>query len=445
MKTTIKTVGLLAAAMLTFVLDVHAQSVDALLDKLVDKGVLSVNEAKELREETDKDFTRAYSAKSGMSEWVSALKFNGDLRGRFEGFYGDNPAFVERNRFRYRMRFGVTANLFDDLELGLRLTSSEAQGTFGGDPISGNTSFSDNGSKKFVYFDLAYGKWSPIHTADWQGTFTIGKMENPFVFPSTMMFDRDYTPEGAAAQLAYTFNDHHSLKFVGAGFMLDELGASSSDPWLAGAQLRWDAIWNPRWTTTLGVSGFAIQNDENLINGNVPNVNRGNTRNAAGAPANNFNPIYVDGGVTWTLEKFPRYPGPFPISVGGDYLNNPAAPNGNEGYSAGITFGKAGKKGTWEVAYRWENLQGDAWFEEFPESDFGAFYQVQQANAGFAAPGAGYGSGTNVRGHWVKLSYSPYDSFMFSVACFFTELIQASPAGSESGITRLQMDAVWKF
>ena len=54
--------------------------------------MISVKEANELREESDKDFTKAYSAKSGMPEWVSALKFNGDMRGRYESFYFDNAA-----------------------------------------------------------------------------------------------------------------------------------------------------------------------------------------------------------------------------------------------------------------------------------------------------------------------------------------------------------------
>src|SRR6266496_4508923 len=105
-------VGLLvAAAEMAFALNGPAQSVDALLDKLVDKGILTVKEADELREETDKDFTKAYAAKSGMPEWVTALKFNGDFRGRFEHHDSDNPAFIDRNRFRYRARFGVTASL----------------------------------------------------------------------------------------------------------------------------------------------------------------------------------------------------------------------------------------------------------------------------------------------------------------------------------------------
>src|SRR4051812_22366672 len=93
-----------------------AQSSDALIDKLVDKGILTVKEGNELREEADKNFTQAYSVKSGMPDWVSALKFNGDFRMRYEGFYssdnfvsgGLTNRFVDRNRFRYRLRFGAT-------------------------------------------------------------------------------------------------------------------------------------------------------------------------------------------------------------------------------------------------------------------------------------------------------------------------------------------------
>ena len=90
-----------------------AQSSDALIDKLVEKGILSVKEANELRAETDKGFSQAYSVKSGMPEWVNSLKFTGDLRLRYDGIYNDDPGFVDRQRFRYRLRFGATAILND--------------------------------------------------------------------------------------------------------------------------------------------------------------------------------------------------------------------------------------------------------------------------------------------------------------------------------------------
>ena len=44
----------------------------------------------------------------------------GDVRGRFDGVHFDNPAGTDRNRFRYRMRFGVVAAMNDNFEAGMR-------------------------------------------------------------------------------------------------------------------------------------------------------------------------------------------------------------------------------------------------------------------------------------------------------------------------------------
>ncbi len=431
---------------------VQAQSADALLDKLVEKGVLTADEATGLRDEADKGFTTAFAAKSGMPDWVTALKINGDLRTRYEGFTAPNPLFVERNRFRYRMRLGIVANIADDFEVGMRLTSSEpASGGTGGDPVSGNTSFSGNGAKKFVYLDLAYAKWNPIHNADWLGSLTAGKMENPFVFPSTIMFDKDYTPEGAAIDLTYRINPDHALRAIGGGFAVNELGGSSNDPYLVGSQLRFDSTWDKKLASSVGVGTFGVlardvsPGKSPLNTDQFANQQRGNTRDGAGNPKAGFNPVYADASVTYMLESFPFNTGTFPVTVSGDFLHNPSVSKDNDGYSTGITLGKAGKKGTWELSYRYTALQADAWFEEFTESDFGAYYSV--APVGGAA---GYGAGTNVRGHVVKGSYSPYDSLTFSVTLFATQLINnVLPAGAvtdvDSQMYRIQVDAVWKF
>ena len=173
----------------------------------------------------------------------------------------------------------------------------------------------------------------------------------------------------------------------------------------------------------------------------VPNQGRGNSRDKKGNLLYEFNPYDVDAGVTYTFNKGPLYHGAFPVTVSGDFLHNPAAPNQNMAWTAGFTIGKAGKKKTWQLDYRYTYLPGDAWYEEFPESDFGAFY----VNKASDAKDPGYRSGTNVKGHWVKLAVSPSDAITLSVAYFFTDLVHNSPHGSESGAGRLQVDAVWKF
>lgn len=419
-----------------------AQSADALIDKLVDKGILTVKEASDLRDEADKGFTTAYSVKSGMPEWVTALKFNGDFRGRYESFNYDADT-TARNRFRYRARFGVTATIQDQLEVGFRLSSDEAaSGANGGDPLSGNTTFSDNGAKKLVFIDLAYGKWSPLNTAEWTGSVTVGKMENPFVFPSTMMFDRDYTPEGGALELAFRPSAQHTLKFTGGGFVLDERSPNSDNPYMVGAQLRWDAVWSTHFSSSLGLSAWNIGSGTgtNLATVQVPNSNSGNTRNAGGELLNDYNPIQADASLTYTMDKFPMYPTAFPITLFGEYLQNTAINDRNNGYAAGVIFGKSGKRGTWDLSYQYRYLEGDAWFEEVTESDFGANYLTAPVGGS-----AGYRAGTNIRGHIIKAQYSPFDALTLGVTYWLTDLIDENPAGSKSGTGRLQVDAVLKF
>lgn len=467
----------------------HAQSSDALIDKLVDKGILTVKEANDLREETDKNFNSAYSVKSGMPDWVTSFKINGDMRGRYEGFfYPDNEAqIVDRNRWRYRARLGFVANIKDNFEVGLRLTSSEAVGAVGGDPISSNTTMTSNGSKKFVFLDLAYGKWKAVDNSLWTATTTVGKMENPFVY-SDMVFDADYTPEGLAQQFSFNVSELHTLKFNLGGFALSELVGSVSDAYMSGAQLRMDSKWTPKISTSAGLGVLAISGLEKLQTGEiaaiaattagkpsvpaqagVPDQNKGNVRDytidlngnykplgSNPAPIYHFNPITADVAATYLFESFPMYSGAFPVKVFADYIVNPAAHDNDQGYQVGITFGKSGKKGTWDFGYRWKVLEANAWYEEVVDSDFGAFYQTGRNAAGNLISTtdfsnnpsnfkSGYGAGTNVRGHVLKATYSPYDALTLGVTYYLTEVINAAPNTDRSPTGRVQMDAVLKF
>ena len=439
----------------------HAQSADALLDKLVDKGVLTVKEANDLRQQTDLGFAKALQTKNAMPDWVNQMRIYGDVRGRYELFRTENTApgpdepNKPRDRFRYRIRVGAVAMLKDNFEAGFRLTSGDPVGSFGGNPLSGNSTAQDNGSKKGLYVDLAYGKWTPIHAGPWMLGATIGKMENPFV-NSDMVWDPDYTPEGAAIQGSYAFNASHSLKWSGAFFVLDEINqgaTASNDPFLAGGQIRYDAKWTKKIGSTVGLGWYAISEKENLNTSDVPNVNGGNTRYAtpvgkhrAGDLVYNYDPIVVDAAVTYTLDSFPLYPGAFPIRLGGEWMHNPGAPSNNEGLWGGAVFGKSGKKGTWEASYRYIRLEEDAQYEEFVNDDFGAYREI--AFVGDTA--RGYRAGTGVEGHVMKVAYSLSDGFFISATWYLTDSVhpaKLTPASkaTESGTHRVQIDATWKF
>lgn len=408
-----------------------AQSSDALLDKLVEKGILSVKEANDLREEADKGFTQAYSVKSGMPDWVSTLRFNGDFRARYDGIYSDIPGLVDRHRTRFRLRFGATALLSDDFEIGLRLASAaNTGGDTGGDPISTNETLGNNGNRKALGIDMAYAKWSPINTPEWSGSFAFGKFENPFSF-SEMVFDNDYTPEGLSEQIGHRFNDQQFLKLNLGQFVLDELSSSHKDAYMMGAQARLDSTWNQKWQSTMSLGGLSIINPQSLTDTGVPNINRGNTR-TAGVLVNDYNLVIADAAVVYNLDNFPFYEGLFPIELGGEYIHNLGASRKNRAFGFGPTFGKAGKKGTWEFSVKYKELQADSVYEETVDSDYGGFYPA-------------YGSGTNVRGPVYRLSYSPRDFLTFSAMYAHTELIDEAAPGAKSDGSRLIVDAVFKF
>ena len=112
--TQVKSMAVGGLASVVFCAHAAAQSSDALLNKLVQKGILTEQEAKEMLDESKKESDKAAS-KSGLSSWVSSLKFSGDFRARYDGVYQDDSnsgpgtATQDRHRFRYRLRFGATA------------------------------------------------------------------------------------------------------------------------------------------------------------------------------------------------------------------------------------------------------------------------------------------------------------------------------------------------
>jgi hypothetical protein len=466
-----------ATAFLALASQSHAQSSDALIDKLVDKGILTAKEAQELREESDQDFTTAFQTKTGMPDWVTAYKFSGSFRGRFEEYTSPNSTFVERTRLRYRLLAGVTVSMKGNLETGFQLASGDPNGNYGGNPNSQSSTFQNNFSGKSVYINQAYGKWTPVNSDGWLLSTTIGKMENPFQF-TQMAMDVDLTPEGAAMQAGYTINDQHSVMLTGAAFVLDEESSSVQDPAMFGGQLIWNANWTQRISTSLGLGGFVITSPLNLTSatgnpptgaGNVPYVNQGNTRiynpNANYNPVtgiatgawqleNNYTPIIVDASATYKLDMFPFYAGAFPIKVSGEYMINPGVVqnnNQNQGIWAGIMFGKAGTKGTWDISYRYEYIEADAWYDAMVDDDNVAYYQ-NPVNGAPSGSGTGMYGGTNVKGHLIRADYSITDALTFSFTCYINQLIypnlnvQPGYAGEpQSNALHVMADMMWKF
>ena len=446
-----------AAALMALTPQTHAQSsVDALLNKLEQKGILSVDEAKELKSENATnsidDFNKAIGARFPTPDWVTSYKLYGDFRGRFDDVSTSTPFTPNSGgphdqnnmKLRYRLRVGLTLNMKDDLQVGFRLGTDDAgkgADSSTGNPLSNTSTFQGNGSKKPVWVDAAYGKWTPINNDVWMVAGTIGKMDQPFQ-ASPMVFDADYTPEGGALQATYKFDSQNTLLFNGGAFVIDQV--NTRGPFLYGGQAIWNSTWTPHLATSAGIAAYDIANLGNITvfgNGATPyDSNLGNTV-VGSSFRSDFNPIVASGSVIYTLDSFPLYKGAFPVKFAGEYMNNPAAANNNQGWWAGMTLGKSGKKGTWDITYRYQRLEADAWWDQIVDDDNIALFPTSTTAGSIAG-------GTNIKGHLIKFNYSIYDSLTFTFTAYINDIINPSinsmPTAKTDAIHAMA-DLMWKF
>lgn len=414
-----------------------SQSIDALLDKLVAKGILTTQEAQQLKKESA---TPAEPSKNKMqlSSWLESIKLSGELGFRADYITVEDSSYNDRFRPRYRLRLGAIANLAYDMDIEFRIASGEA----GLNPLtSGYTTFSDNAAKKQIWIDRAYLQWRALKQGWFNGTFYIGKMVNPFNW-SQMIFDADYTPEGAAAVFTAKLTDIHRINFIGAIFMLDEIALSSHDPYMGAAQVAWQGNWTSNLLSEVKVAVFGISNKEQLDNTNVPNINVGNSRKDSGQLLYNFNPIVIGSSLTYFLNGGRIYPGKMPITVEGEYVNNPAAESKNSGWTAALILGKTAKKGTWAFEYRIYWMEPDAWYEEFMYDDSISYYPATFKGYG---RGPGVYGGTNQRGHYLGFSYAITDYLSMAVRLIINRPLYLPVSYDKDNAYHFQADAMLRF
>src|SRR5690349_696523 len=123
----------------------HGQSADALINKLVEKGILTQKEGQDLLAETAPSTNLLSASKWKLNDAIKNITLFGDVRFRYEhrsaqnfpAETGDPQSAYYRERFRYAVRLGLRGDLFDDFYYGLRLeTSSNPRSpwvTFGDD------------------------------------------------------------------------------------------------------------------------------------------------------------------------------------------------------------------------------------------------------------------------------------------------------------------------
>ena len=173
------------------------------------------------------------------------LTISGDFRLRTERI--DDQ---ERNRQRIRARILITADIEDDLTVGLRIATGSSSG-----PTSTNQTLDGGFGKKGLWLDLAYLDYHP-------GPYTVtaGKIKQPFfrAGKNQLIWDGDVNPEGAAYKQSVKLSDADTLTVTAGGFWFDERKAAP-DAHVLGAQAYLKHVLGTGHAI-VGVSNYAYEN-----------------------------------------------------------------------------------------------------------------------------------------------------------------------------------------
>ncbi|MGR8919608.1 MAG: putative porin [Gammaproteobacteria bacterium] len=245
------------------------------------KDEIRADVREELREEVladvaDKARDEGWGTPDALPDWVNRLTWHGDFRLRFQSttFDDDNPepgdpnaplnfqainddqallnnpdAFLnyseDRHRVRARLRLGLTAEVLDSLDVGVRISTGNLNA-----PTSLNETLGNNFGRNTIGVDRMYMHWE-LRNKDDNARLALfgGRFERPF-YSTELVWDNDISFDGFAGKARFRFADsgweelerHQNALFLTLGVFpvdLDETledDGSSNDKWLFGGQ-----------------------------------------------------------------------------------------------------------------------------------------------------------------------------------------------------------------
>jgi len=363
-----------------------AGEVDLLLQKLVEKGVLTGAEAQQVKIETQEQVKKeiATGKSASLPAWVQNMKLKGDLRLRYQNKHDKaaNNYQQDTNIGRIRLRLGLEAKINEKLMAGIGIATGS------GDPRSTNITFGSYNTKKSIVLDYGYAKYSPFPWLNFVG----GKMllGDTLWEPTDLIWDTDITPEGAVLQFNTKLGSNANLFFNTGVLIVDADTSSDNDAPMA--YLIQPGI-SYKLNDNLSLKGaFSLQAFNN-IKGHVSSTysgasNTGNTTAGTSTYADDYrmiNPALEIGikepfkAIGFNVES---------LKLLGEYVNNLDVSNAASGFSCGFKLGndKIEKWGDWQVKYIYAMLGRDAVLDVLPDSDR-------------------YGGKTGIRSHEVEFQF----------------------------------------
>ncbi len=426
---------------------VFSGEMDRLVDKLVEKEVLSPAEADDLLQEMEAEQT---SQRSQLPSWLQTIQWGGDLRLRHDTQWrdeetGDN---YHRNRERLRLRLKMKARTSETTAVGVRLaTGSGYQNTT-------NQSFDEHSRGKHFFIDRAYADWQP---ADYL-RIRAGKHPNP-LFTSSLVWDSDVNPEGVSESLTFTVDNNLEIFLHFGQWIVEELKVEdfNTDPTMMTCQIG-SLI---RLTDDIGLTVAATYYDF---------IHLDDLRWSAGVLGDKeaflgYNHKYGQQMVFDKRRDLLNEYGcfelgakvkmknilPLPVSLFASFVKNldqdidkliddgvdpggvsdPAdlraygSDDRDQGWQIGFDIGSKKQKGDLYFQYLYQKLEDYAFPAVYVDSDF-------------------HGGGTNNKGHKTQLRYFLEDNMYLCVTGFFTEREDEDKDGKKDE-NRVQLDVIFQF
>lgn len=342
-----------------------ATQVDALIEKLVEKGILDKKEALKLKGEiaADEKLAREDAMQQGLPDWVKNTKLKGDGRVRYQYERRANDK-EGRARGRIRLRLGLENQINPEWKLGAGLATAEV-GSTTDDARSTNMTFTDSFRRGDIRLDYAFAEYKP---APW-GKAVFGKyVKSDYLWNTTdMLWDTDINPAGFSGRLERSLNDKFSVFANNGLWIIDENGKTDRpDPYLiytqGGGTYKqgdFDATIAAVYYGFNGVKGIALDgtSSTNTLTGAVLK--------------NDYDSFGLSAELGFKNPAGPLLPIPW-AALFSDYIRNvDSHVDENSGFAAGIKFGdkKVAGKGQWQWKYQYTRLGRDAFPDAFPDSD----------------------------------------------------------------------------
>lgn len=449
MKKVVSMAVVLAFCVMPIAQTAHADQMDILVNKLVEKGVLTPYEAQILIADAKEDAAKELAAGKAVTAptWTQKIKIKGDVRFRTQTDWGKGlgPAH-ERLRQRVRARIGLEGKVNDQVSAGILAVSG------GNDPRSTNQTLDDNWETQDFRLDAYYIKWTPeIPEKMGDATVWLGKFKNP-LNKTELLWDSDICPGGSAIQyqtIPFDLGFGSSQAYANFGaFWVDELSRSERDPflWVFQGGYKWDITtdWNDgRLNMALAYYDFAnVKNNPGFLQGAT----------IGGSTTNNITP-YGEYGVDFNLvDLILKYDGKslFGWDIGHgvftDLIYNASAASGRFGYIIGGYIGtkKPKKPGQWKLWANWRAIGRNAVPDFMPDSDFYGFRYLRRGGTPAGAP---MGGGTNGQGINFGVDYAAFKNTVLSAEYYYCSPIQVDASNSyyREPYQLLQLDVKVKF